>query len=153
MKKFIKSINFDKKLLLIIPAIIIMISFFIIIKKNTTSSNVKNSISNDGYKYNNNKNFIKKQKVDGIVFKNIKCTYDGSNSLISYTMVNETKKDIYLDNYDIIVKDKNNEKLTKISAHVTQTFKSKELVEMANQVVGVDLTDAYSMELKLNTDK
>ena len=24
---------------------------------------------------------------------------------------------------------------------------------MANQVVGVDLTDAYSMELKLNTDK
>ena len=153
MKKFIKSINFDKKLLLIIPAIIIMISFFIIIKKNTTSSNVKNSISNNGYKYNNNKNFIKKQKVDGIVFKNIKCTYDGSNSLISYTMVNETKKDIYLDNYDIIVKDKNNEKLTKISAHVTQTFKSKESVEMANQVVGVDLTDAYSMELKLNTDK
>ena len=151
MKKFIKSINFDKKLLLIIPAIIIMISFFIIIKKNTTSSNVKNSISNDGYKYNNN--FIKKQKVDGIVFKNIKCTYDGSNSLISYTMVNETKKDIYLDNYDIIVKDKNNEKLTKISAHVTQTFKSKESVEMANQVVGVDLTDAYSMELKLNKEK
>ena len=152
MKKFIKSINFDKKLLLIIPAIIIMISFFIIIKKNTTSSNVKNSISNDGYKYNNN-NFIKKQKVDGIVFKNIKCTYDGSNSLISYTMVNETKKDIYLDNYDILVKDKNNEKLTKISAHVTQTFKSKESVEMANQVVGVDLTDAYSMELKLNKEK
>ncbi len=141
MKKF-------KKYLLIIPVIIIII-LTIIIK----NRNISNSISNDGYKYNNNKNFIKKQKVDGIVFKNIKCTYDGNNSLISYTMVNETKKDIYLDNYDIIVKDKNNEKLTKISAHVTQTFKSNESVEMANQVVGVDLTDAYSMELKLNTDK
>lgn len=151
MKKFIKSINFDKKLLLIIPVIIIIV--LIIINRNTSDLTTKNNISNDGYKYNNNKNFIKKQKVDGIVFKNIKCTYDGSNSLISYTMVNETKKDIYLDNYDIIVKDKNNEKLTKISAHVTQTFKSKESVEMANQVVGVDLTDAYSMELKLNTDK
>ena len=144
MKKF-------KKYLLIIPVIIIIV--LIIINRNTSDLTTKNSISNDGYKYNNNKNFIKKQKVDGIVFKNIKCTYDGSNSLISYTMVNETKKDIYLDNYDIIVKDKNNEKLTKISAHVTQTFKSKESVEMANQVVGVDLTDAYSMELKLNTDK
>ena len=144
MKKF-------KKYLLIIPVIIIIV--LIIITRNTSDLTTKNSISNDGYKYNNNKNFIKKQKVDGIVFKNIKCTYDGSNSLISYTMVNETKKDIYLDNYDIIVKDKNNEKLTKISAHVTQTFKSKESVEMANQVVGVDLTDAYSMELKLNTDK
>ena len=141
MKKF-------KKYLLIIPVIIIII-LTIIIK----NRNISNSISNDGYKYNNNKNFIKKQKVDGIVFKNIKCTYDGNNSLISYTMVNETKKDIYLDNYDILVKDKNNEKLTKISAHVTQTFKSNESVEMANQVVGVDLTDAYSMELKLNTDK
>ena len=144
MKKF-------KKYLLIIPVIIIIV--LIIINRNTSDLTTKNNISNDGYKYNNNKNFIKNQKVDGIVFKNIKCTYDGSNSLISYTMVNETKKDIYLDNYDIIVKDKNNEKLTKISAHVTQTFKSKESVEMANQVVGVDLTDAYSMELKLNTDK
>ena len=144
MKKF-------KKYLLIIPVIIIIV--LIIINRNTSDLTTKNNISNDGYKYNNNKNFIKNQKVDGIVFKNIKCTYDGSNSLISYTMVNETKKDIYLDNYDILVKDKNNEKLTKISAHVTQTFKSKESVEMANQVVGVDLTDAYSMELKLNTDK
>ena len=144
MKKF-------KKYLLIIPVIIIIV--LIIINRNTSDLTTKNNISNDGYKYNNNKNFVKKQKVDGIVFKNIKCIYDGNNSLISYTMVNETKKDIYLDNYDILVKDKNNEKLTKISAHVTQTFKSKESVEMANQVVGVDLTDAYSMELKLNTDK
>ena len=144
MKKF-------KKYLLIIPVIIIIV--LIIINRNTSDLTTKNNISNDGYKYNNNKNFVKKQKVDGIVFKNIKCIYDGNNSLISYTMVNETKKDIYLDNYDIIVKDKNNEKLTKISAHVTQNFKSNESVEMANQVVGVDLTDAYSMELKLNKEK
>ena len=109
--------------------------------------------SDDGLKYNKNKSFVSKQEVEGIVFKDIKCTYDGKNSLISYKMVNNTKKKIYLENYDVIVKDKNNNRLTRISAHVTQTFKSKESVEMANQVVGVDLTDAYSMELKLNTDK
>ena len=37
-------------------------------------------------------------------------------------------------------------------AHVTQTLKAKESVEMANQVVGIDLSDAYYMELKLNVN-
>ena len=108
--------------------------------------------SDDGLKYNKNKSFVSKQEVEGIVFKDIKCTYDGKNSLISYKMVNNTKKKIYLENYDIIVKDKNNNRLTRISAHVTQTLKAKESVEMANQVVGIDLSDAYYMELKLNVN-
>ena len=58
-----------------------------------------------------------------------------------------------MNNYDIIVKDKNNVKLTRISAHVTQTLAPKESVDMSNQVVGVDLTGAYYMELKINTKK
>ena len=109
--------------------------------------------SDDGLKYNKNKSFVSKQEVEGIVFKDIKCTYDGKNSLISYKMVNNTKKKIYLENYDVIVKDKNNNRLTRISAHVTQTLKAKESVEMANQVVGIDLSDAYYMELIVNTKK
>ena len=68
-------------------------------------------------------------------------------------MVNETGKKIYLNNYDVIVKDKNNVKLIRISANVTQTLVPNEPVDMANQVVGVDLTNAYYMELKLNTKK
>ena len=68
-------------------------------------------------------------------------------------MVNETKKKIYLNNYDVIVKDKNNVRLTKIAAHITQTLAPKESLDMANQVVGIDLTNAYYMELKLNTNK
>ena len=108
--------------------------------------------SDDGLKYNKNKSFVSKQEVEGIVFKDIKCTYDGKNSLISYKMVNNTNKKIYLENYDVIVKDKNNNRLTRISAHVTQTLKAKESVEMANQVVGIDLSDAYYMELKLNVN-
>ena len=144
MKKKQKTIKINKKYLLIVVAIVAIIIIFLMVKNNTTD---------DGLKYNKNKSFTKSQKVEGIVFKNIKCTYDGKNSLISYTMINKTKKDIYLNNYDVIVKDKNNVKLTRISAHVTQTFASKESVEMANQVVGVDLTSAYYMELKLNTKK
>ena len=144
MKKKKDKSRFNKKYLLILVAIVAIIIVFFIVKSNTT---------NDGLKYNKNKSFIKTQKVEGIIFKNIKCTYDGKNSLISYTMINKAKKNIYMNNYDIIVKDKNNVKLTRISAHVTQTLAPKESVEMANQVVGVDLTGAYYMELKINTKK
>jgi hypothetical protein len=131
-------------------SIIIVVIVLIIVGIIAINSNKK---PNDGLKYNNNKSFTKKQTVEGIVFKNIKCTYDGKNSLISYTMVNQTKENIYLNNYDIIVKDKNKEKLTKIAAHVTQTLSPKKSVDMANQVVGIDLTDAYYMELIINTEK
>ena len=135
----------NRKYLLIIIIIIIIIILAIIV--------VRDKTPNDGLKYNKNKSFIKKQEVKGIIFKNIKCTYDGKDSLISYTMVNETKNKIYLNNYDVIVKDKNNVRLTKIAAHITQTLAPKESLDMANQVVGIDLTDAYYMELKINTDK
>ena len=112
-----------------------------------------NNKSDDGLIYNKNKSFVKEQNIKGIVFKDIKCTYNGKDSIISYTMINKTKKDIYLNNYDIIVKDKDNNKLTKIVAGVTQTIKPKEEVTMSNQIVGVDLTDAYYMELIVNTKK
>ncbi len=134
-----------KKVLLISAGIIIVIILVIII--------IKNSKPEDKIVYNKNESFVKTQTVEGIVFKNIKCSYDGKDSLISYTMVNETEKKIYLNNYDVIVKDKKNVRLTKIAARVAQTFDPKESVKMANQVVGVDLTDAYYMELKLNTNK
>ena len=61
-----------------------------------------NNNSNNGLKYNENSTFTKAQKVNGIVFENIKCTYDGENSDISYTMINKTKNTIYLSNYDIL---------------------------------------------------
>ena len=134
-----------KKKFLIVLVIVIIIVVIVVITSNKRP--------NDGLKYNDNRSFTKKQDVEGIVFKNIKCTYDGKNSLISYTIVNETKKKIYLNNYDIIVRGKNKEKLTKIAAHVTQTLSPKKSVDMANQVVGIDLTDAYYMELVINTDK
>jgi len=104
-------------------------------------------------KYYNNKSFIKEQTEKGIVFKNIKCKFDGKDSFISYTMVNNTNKEIYLNNYDVIVKDENNVRLTKIAAHVTESIKPNKSLDMVNKVVGVDLTRAYYMELKLNTEK
>ena len=136
-----------------LKSIIILLSIVLIIGVVLVFILKKNNTIDDGLKHNNNKSFVQKQKVKGIIFKNIKCTYDGKNSLISYTMVNKTKKKIYLNNYDVIVKDKNKVKLVRIADHVTQTLSPDEPVDMANQVVGVDLTNAHYMELKLNTKK
>lgn len=144
MKDKLKSNKFNKKYL-IIPVIVIIILL--------ASITINNNTSNNGLKFNNNKSFTKSQKVKGIVFKNIKCTFDGKDSTISYTMLNETKKKIYLSNYDIIVKDKKNNRLTKIAAHITDTIDPKKSLDRVDKVVGADLTNAYYMELKVNTNK
>ena len=139
-----KGRKIKKEFLIALIAVFVIILTVIIVKLTTHG---------DGITYNENESFVKTQEVKGIVFKNIKCTYDGKDSLISYTMVNETEKKIYLNKYDVIVKDKNNVHLTKITASVEQTLAPKKSLKMANQVVGIDLTKAYYMELKLNTDK
>ena len=144
-KKTIKKKTFKKKNYIIILVALIVIVLIVIVNNKKTP--------NDGLTYNKNKSFTKEQKVSGITFKNIKCTYNGKDSIISYTMVNETNKTIHLNNYDIIVKDKNKERLTKIVASITQTIEPKKEVTLSNEVIGVDLSNAYYLELKVNTEK
>ncbi len=107
----------------------------------------------DNIIYNNHRSFLKHQNKDGILFKNIKCAYDGKDSLITYIIVNDTDKKIDLNNYNVLIKDKSKTLITKIVANVEQTLEPGKEVKMANSVVGVDLTDAYYMELKLKTSK
>ena len=107
----------------------------------------------DNLIYNKNKSFIKHQKIDGIAFKDINCTYDGKDSLITYTIINETKNNIYLSNYDVIIRDKNKQIITKIVANYSENILPNKKISMANSVIGVDLTNAYYMELKLKTGK
>ena len=107
----------------------------------------------DGLTYNKNRSFIKEQKVEGILFKNIKCSFDGKDSLITYDMINTTNKKIYLNNYDVIVKDKDKNMITKIVASYSHDINPKKAEHMANSVVGTDLSNAYYMELKVKTGK
>ena len=143
-KSNIKIFQFNKKILLVLVVIFIIgvLVFF---------NNNSNNRNDDGLKYNNNKSFTKEQEVEGIAFKNIQCTFDGKDSTISYTIINKTEKKIYLNNYDLVVKDKDNNKLTRIAAHFTDTIEPEESLDRVDMVVGVDLTDAYYMELNLNT--
>ena len=109
--------------------------------------------NSDNLVYNKNKSFLKKQKVQGIVFKDIKCTYDGKDSLISYVIVNKTKKKVNLNNYEIIVKDKNKKMMTKIVFSYNNDLLPNKEVEISNSVRGIDLSDARYMDLKLNSKK
>lgn len=141
------SLKKRKLFFIVIVCVISILMIFGLVKIFSGNSKVKD----DNLIYNRNKTFIKQQKIDGIAFKDINCTYDGKNSLITYTIINETGKDIYLSNYDIIVRDKNKQIITKIVASYSENIPPKKKISMANSIIGVDLSDAYYMELKLKT--
>lgn len=138
-----KRIVKNKKILIILLVCILVVFLLIILFCHGPKT--------DKLVYNKNESFLKQKNVDGILFKNIKCSYDGKDSLIKYVIVNDTNKKIYLNNYDIVVKDKNKKHLIKIAAGFNKEIKPKEEIEQASSVVGIDLSDAYYMELKLKT--
>ena len=127
--------------------LLVIIGVIVIFKKDKT-----NKINeSDDLIYNSNDSFLKDHKVIGIVFKDIKCTYDGNNSLVSYTIVNETNKKINLYNYEIVIKDDNKNTLAKIEFNYNNSLLPNKEVQISNSVVGVDLSDARYMNLRLNT--
>lgn len=140
-KKRIINVKAVSLLLLVLGVIIFAFILFL----------SRKPVDSDGFAHNKNKTFIKQQKIDGVVFKDIDCIYDGKNSLITYKISNATKKKIYLKNYDVLVKDKDGRAITKIVVNSSQYIDPNKDVEMANSVVGVDLTNAYYMDLKLKT--
>lgn len=140
--------NNKKKIIIGIIGLLIIIVLFI-----SFSFKKKDSVDDDGLIYNKNKSFVKEQVVEGLTFSNIKCTYDGKDSLISYTISNSTDKDISLKNYNVLVKNKKGIVVTTIVADFGSSVKANDSVSIVNSVVGVDLSDAYSMELKLVVDK
>lgn len=131
------------KLVLLVLAVFAVIVFAFIMFFN------RKPVKSDGLIHNKNKSFLKSQKVNGVVFKNVDCTYDGKNSLITYKMVNTTKQKIYLNKYDIVVRNKEGVDITRIVVNSDQYLEPKKEVEMANSVVDTDLSDAYSMDLSL----
>ena len=136
-----------KKITVLISIILIfLISIIYYSNNNTNNNNIKKII------YNKNKSFTKEQTIEGIIFSDIKCLYDGKNSLISYNISNQTDQDINLNNYKVLVKDKKGTIITNIFINFSKKIAPKEKMIYKNSVVGVDLSDAYSMELKLNTN-
>ncbi len=146
--KKIKKGKIKKKNLTILTIgliIIILIPLIIYNNRNTNNNKIKKII------YNKNKSFTKEQTIEGIIFSDIKCSYDGKNSLISYNITNQTDKEINLKNYKVLVKDKKGTIITNIFIDFNRKIPPKEKMTYKNSIVGVDLSNAHSMELKLNT--
>lgn len=133
-----------KKKILIVSIITIILIIIIYNVFNNDKGTVNKLI------YNKNKSFTKEQLKDGVTFKNIKCYYDGKDSMISYIISNQTDKEIDLKNYKVYVKDKKGTVITNIYVDFSKKLAPKEEMQYRNSIVGVDLSNAYSMELKLN---
>lgn len=116
-------------------------------KKNDITSNQQpeNSTSQE-VKKNTNQEMIKNQTVDGIAFTNIQCTFDGSYSLLEYTITNQTEDRITLDEYELIVKDKAGNILANLAPDLGVELKPQESYSTGN-AIDIDLSDAYSMEI------
>ena len=82
----------------------------------------------------------------------VKCYYDGNESLISYVISNHTKEKIELKNYEIFVKDKDDKILSNIYINSNKTIEPENEISVENRVIGKDLSSAYKMELKINSD-
>ena len=133
---------------------IIMMSFTVLLivglvtgcgckKKEKVKVKVKEEI-----KVNTNKDVIKNQEVDGIKMTNTSMvTTNGLTKLVT-SVTNDTDKDYKLDEYMIIIKDKDGKEIVKIPGYVGDTIKSGE-TRTINSSVDIDLSNAASIEYEV----
>lgn len=153
MKKNTKGKIIIGVILLIILFIgIISITIFLNNKNNTTNdTNTNTNKNNETIKNNTNKGVVEDKEIDGITFTNIKCTYDGSYSILKYTITNHNNQDINLGEYEIVVKDKDGNVLANIAPTLDYTLKKEEAYDTEN-IIDIDLSTAFSIELIINNN-
>jgi len=103
----------------------------------------------DEIQYNNNEQVIGDKEINNITFTNIECSYDGNNSLLTYTITNKTKETINLGEYEITIKDKDGNILAILAPNLDQDIAPNASYDTGNSI-NIDLTKAYSIELNLN---
>ena len=148
------NLNSKQKKIIVISGtiLIILAAFFITYTKKTPPKEQLVNERDPNLKYNLNEKFIKEQNIGGITFTKIQCTYNGTNSHLSYTITNNTSEPIQLNEYDIIVKDKKNNILTIMQPNIEEKLDSGEKLPIINEV-NIDITDAYYLELELKNKK
>lgn len=132
-------------LLIFILATSLFISIRVLNKKDITD-NEKDNNQNENIIYNTNKDVINDKEIDNVKFTNIECYFDEFNSLLSYTITNNNKNSIILGDYELIVKDKDNNILAIMVPGDTKELKSNESIDIEN-IIDIDLTKAYKLEL------
>ena len=99
-------------------------------------------------KVNTNKDVIKDQEVDGIKMTNTSfVTTNGITKLVT-NVTNSSDEDYSLEEYIIIIKDKEGNEIVRIPGYVGDTIKAGE-TRTINSSVDRDLSDAGSIEYEV----
>lgn len=139
----------NKKIKLEVPIIGIVVLVVLLLAAVSTAIILSNRSKPS---YNINKSFTRRQIQQGVTFDNIKCYYDGKDSLITYVISNNTDQSIKLQNYEVLIKDKNDTIITNIYIDFNEELAPKTKKNVKNKVLNRDLSNAYAMELDLKVE-
>lgn len=126
-----------------------IISMFNVFNKDDESNNNKENNRDENIIYNDNKDVISDKKVRNVEFTNIECSFDGFNSLLTYTITNNGKNSIVLKDYELIVKDKSDNILAIMVPGDTSELKAKESIDIGN-AIDINLSKVAKLELRLS---
>ena len=138
--------NNSKKIIsiLILGLILIITVSIIIIKSNQNNKPIENK-DNEIIE-----NKIKDKLIDNVLFSDIDYSFDGNISLLTYKITNQSSKTINLEEYEIIIKDKDNNILAIISPSILESINPNETIETEN-AIDIDLKDMKTLELNLTS--
>ena len=127
-----------KKFILLLMVYISLVSFCACSKKDNNDND-----------YNLDKNINGKQNIEGILFENILFKVDLENVKISTKVKNNNETDFYLENFQMIIKDKNGNILTTLNQTVEENLAANSEVTYNNKYT-LNLINATSIEYNVN---
>ncbi len=127
-----------KKFILLLMVYISLVSFCACSKKDNNDND-----------YNLDKNINGKQNIKGILFENILFKVDLENVEISTKVKNNNETDFYLENFQMIIKDKNGNILTTLNQTVEENLAANSEVTYNNKYT-LNLINATSIEYNVN---
>ncbi len=127
-----------KKFILLLMVYISLVSFCACSKKDNNDND-----------YNLDKNINGKQNIEGILFENILFKVDLENVEISTKVKNNNETDFYLENFQMIIKDKNGNILTTLNQTVEENLAANSEVTYNNKYT-LNLINATSIEYNVN---
>jgi len=133
--------------ILVVCLIVLIILVFNFKKEKDIIDNGTNK-DNSGIIYNENEEVVEEKVLDGVMVKDIECSYDGFRSLLKYKIVNNSGSDILLDKYELVVM-KNSDIVAIMTVSDDMVLKSGEEFETGNSI-DIDLSDATAIKLTVN---
>ncbi len=127
-----------KKFILLLMVYISLVSFCACSKKDNNDND-----------YNLDKNINGKQNIEGILFENILFKVDLENVEISTKVKNNNETDFYLENFQMIIKDKNGNILTTLNQTVEENLAANSEITYNNKYT-LNLINATSIEYNVN---